>query len=262
MSANAGEPYIDPAAAIGDGVTIGRFTVVHPNVVIGDGTVIGDHCVIGQPCGRDEPLVIGPGSTIRSHSVLYEGSRIGPQLETGHQVLIRAGCEIGVNARIGTQAALEGEIELGDYVRIQGYSIFGTGTKVGDFAWIFPQCVMTNDPLPPSRIFEPVVIESGAVVCTNTIVMPGCRIGLGAFVASGARPKGEIPAGAVVLADGRIGGPVTHLMHLESGTAHPWMAHFADVFPAEAQDRITQLRFQVLSAARELRRAKRPRAAA
>jgi len=151
---------------------------------------------------------------------LYEGSTIGAGLETGHQVLIRAGCEIGVNARIGTQTALEGELTIGDYARIQGYSVFGCGTVLGDFVWIFPKCVFTNDPLPPSSVCEPVTVGDGAVICTNTIVMPGCDIGYGAFVASGAKPKGVIPPAAVVLADGRVGGPVTHLIHIDSGTGH------------------------------------------
>jgi UDP-3-O-[3-hydroxymyristoyl] glucosamine N-acyltransferase len=257
-----GESFIDPAARIAANVEIGRFSVVGPNAVIEDGTTIGDHCVVGQPCGRGEPLIIGAGSTIRSHSVLYEGSTIGPGLETGHQVLIRAGCTIGTGARIGTQTALEGDLTIGDYARIQGYSVFGCGTRIGDFVWIFPKCVFTNDPLPPSSVCEPVTIGDGAVICTNTIVMPGCDIGFGAFVASGAKPKGHIPPAAVVLVDGRIGGPVTHLIHLESGTAHPWMSHFADVFPAEAQTRIAGLHFRVMAAARELRPARPRRAAA
>jgi len=91
---------------------------------------------------------------------------------------------------------------------------------LGDFVWIFPKCVFTNDPLPPSSVCEPVTVGDGAVICTNTIVMPGCDIGYGAFVASGAKPKGVIPPAAVVLADGRVGGPVTHLIHIDSPA--PW----------------------------------------
>jgi UDP-3-O-[3-hydroxymyristoyl] glucosamine N-acyltransferase len=257
-----GAACVDPAARIGADVRIGRFTVIGPNVEIGDDTTIGDHCIVGLECGHEQPLRIGAGATIRSHSVLYEGSTIGPRLETGHQVLIRAGCEIGVNARIGTQTSLEGDLTLGDYVRIQGYSVFGCGTRVGDFAWIFPKCVFTNDPLPPSTVCEPAVVGDGAVICTNTIVMPGCEIGFGSFVASGAKPKGTIPPGVVVLSDGRVGGPVTHLIHHDSGTAHPWMGHFAHVFPPEAQQRIAQLHFRVLAAARAYRPARQRRHAA
>jgi acetyltransferase-like isoleucine patch superfamily enzyme len=246
------EPRIDPAARIGAGVEIGPFTTIHGNVVIGDGTRIGESCVIGVPAGRDEPLVIGPGATIRSHAVLYEGSRIGPGLETGHHVLIRAGCELGERNRIGTQIALEGENVLGDHVRLQGYSVFGTGTRIEHFAYVFPHVVGTNDPLPPSAQFEPVTIGEGAVVCTGNVLFPGLDLGYGAFVASGAGPKGVVPPAAVVVEGGRIAGPVTHLTHLASRTAHPWMTHFTESYPPEVHDRLAELRERVLAAARLL----------
>src|SRR5262249_1118085 len=67
---------VSPKATIGDGVTIGSFTVVHDDVVIGAGTTIGSHCVIGLPTpAAGGPLVIGDGAHVRSHSVLYQGSR-------------------------------------------------------------------------------------------------------------------------------------------------------------------------------------------
>src|SRR4051812_48064449 len=65
---------VSPKAQLGDGVTIGPFTVVHDDVVIGAGTTIGSHCVIGLPnANATGPLVIGPCSHVRSHSVLYQG---------------------------------------------------------------------------------------------------------------------------------------------------------------------------------------------
>jgi UDP-3-O-[3-hydroxymyristoyl] glucosamine N-acyltransferase len=255
----AGEPRIDPAARIGAGVTIGPFTTVHGNVELGDGCRIGECCVLGVPAGRDEPLVVGAGATIRSHTVLYEGSRIGPGLETGHHVLIRAGCELGERNRIGTQTALEGEMRVGDHVRIQGYCVFGTGTRIGHFAYVFPHVVATNDPLPPSAQLEPVTIGDGAVVCAGNILYPGLDLGYGAVVASGADPRGVVPPAAVVVEGERIAGPVTHLAHLASRTAHPWMTHFTQSYPPEVHARLAELRDRVLAAAAELRSTSRSR---
>ena len=78
---------IDPSAKIGRNVTIGHGTRIYANVEIGDGCTIGDFCVIGHPGpGDNGPLVLGTGATVRSHAVLYEGSTIGPMLETGRNV--------------------------------------------------------------------------------------------------------------------------------------------------------------------------------
>lgn len=237
-------------AELGRDVVIGHGTIVHDRVAIGDGARIGEHCVIGLGVPDAGPLRIGAGSVIRSHSVLYEGSDLGERLETGHHVLIRAGVRAGANLRLGTQAALEGRLRIGDYVRIQGYSVLGPGSEVGDFAWIFPRCTLTNDPLPPSHVVEGVSIGDAAVVCTNVTVLPGVRVGLGAFVAAGAVAGEDVPAASILRGDGRYGGPVTGLMHLPSGTRHPWLRHYADAFPDDAQGRLAELFERVRAAAR------------
>src|SRR4051794_12070429 len=94
---------VDPGTELGDGVSIGPFTIVHAGVRLGAGTTVGPHCVLGHPGpdGAGAPLVVGPGSTIRSHSVLYAGSTFGSRLETGHMVTLREGLEVGENLRVG-----------------------------------------------------------------------------------------------------------------------------------------------------------------
>src|SRR3954465_6456581 len=111
---------IDPAATLSDGVSIGPFTVVHAGVELGAGTTVGSHCVLGHPGpgGEGAPLVVGPDSTIRSHSVLYAGSTFGSRLETGHRVTLREGLEVGENLRVGTLCDLQGDARIGDYVRL------------------------------------------------------------------------------------------------------------------------------------------------
>jgi len=255
-----GEARIDPAARIGADVEIGAFTTVHGNVEIGDGARIAECCVIGAPARREEPLRIGPGAVIRSHSVLYEGTTIGAGLMTGHHVLIREDCVLGEANRIGTQSALETGLRLGDYVDIQGYSVFGMATRIGDFAFVFPQVVATTNPLPPSDVQIPMSIGAGSVVCAGNILYPGLDLGFGAFVSSGADPRGTIPPAAVVGAGGRVVGPVTRLRHWPSGTVHPWMNHIAERYPPAAQERIALLREQVLAAAADVRPSSRRRA--
>jgi UDP-3-O-[3-hydroxymyristoyl] glucosamine N-acyltransferase len=245
---------VSERAQLGENVTIGHGTIVHDNVVIGDNTRIDEFCVIGNDTGASQPpLTLGAHSRIRSHSVIYEGSTFGDRLETGHHVLLRAGANVGVNFRIGSYSSLEGAMNIGDYCRFQGGVQAGPGSQLGDFVWIFSNVVLTNDPLPPSHLFRPVTIEDGAVVALGAMTLPGCHIGKGSFVAAGARVSTQIPAGVFVTGDNTIAGPVTKLMDLQAGTRHPWMRHFADVFPDDAQSRISALHEEVLSAAKEWR---------
>jgi acetyltransferase-like isoleucine patch superfamily enzyme len=232
--------------------------VIHAGVRLGDDSVVGDHCVLGEPAGA-APLQIGAGALIRSFTAIEEGSRIGPGFATGHHVLVRAGCEIGPGVRIGTQTALEGDVRIGDHVRLQGYSTIADGTTIGDFAHVFPRVSVTNDPLPPSAHKLPVQVGDGASIGTGAILLPGARIGVGAFVSAGALVRGNVPDASVLLPDGSAGGPVTHLAHLPAGIAHPWMTHFADAYPPEAQERIAALHARVIAAARGVPRRQRTR---
>lgn len=236
---------IDPAARIGAGVVIGHGTRITGNVEIADGCSIGDFCVIGHPGpgrGSLPPLRLGPEAIVRSHTVLYEGSTIGPQLETGHHVVIREGATIGENLRVGNFSDIEGSCRIGDFVRMHSYAHVGKGADVGDFVWLFSLTTLMNDPLPPSHLADPVMIGAMATVCVNAQLMPGVRIGRGAFIASGAVARGEIPPGVVVSGpDGEISGPVRLMMHMASRTRHPWHRHFTDAYPERARERILRL---------------------
>ena len=241
MSANS---LIDPTAKIGANVDVGFGVRIYGNVEIGENCRIGDQSVIGYPSVQENapPLRIGRGANIRSHAVLYEGSTIGDELETGHHVVIREGAIIGENLRLGNFSDIEGACQIGDFVRMHSYAHVGRGAKIGDFVWLFSLTTLMNDPLPPSRLEEPVIIGDMATICVNAQLMPGTHVGAGSFIASGAVARGDIPPGVVISGlDGDISGPVRFLMHMESRTRHPWHRHFAEAYPERARARIEAL---------------------
>jgi UDP-3-O-[3-hydroxymyristoyl] glucosamine N-acyltransferase len=235
---------IDPAARIGRNVELGFGVRIYGNVEVGDDCRIGDFCVLGHPSVLPSapPLRLGAGARIRSHAVLYEGSEIGPFLETGHHVVIREAARIGENLRLGNFSDIEGNCAIGDFVRMHGYAHVGRGAQIGDFVWLFSLTTLMNDPLPPSHLAEPVTIGDMATVCVNAQLMPGAVIGRGALIASGAVARGQVPPAVVVSgAEGEIAGPVRFLMHMETRTRHPWHKHFADAYPERARARIAKL---------------------
>jgi acetyltransferase-like isoleucine patch superfamily enzyme len=252
---------ISPRATIGRNVSIGAFTTVHDNVVIGDDTVIESHCVIGYPTrlARGAPLVIGERSLIRSHSVLYEGSTFGALLRTGHGVVAREGCIAGRNLQIGTGTHLEGDCRIGEYVRTHSGVHVSKHSTIGDFVWLYPRVQFTNDPLPPSRAVAPITVLPMAVIATGAILLPGVRIGKGAFVAAGSVVRSDV--GDVQCVSGipaRVFATLDRLINVEHGLAYPWPKHYRDGYPEDSFPAMDRLAEEIAELIRQQRVAREP----
>lgn len=227
---------ISSRARLGAGVSIGAFSIVHDNVELGDGCEIGSHCEIGHPSPRaaGRPLVIGAGALVRSHSIFYEGSTFGERLVTGHRVTVREGTEAGVNLQIGTLGDIQGTCRIGDYVRFHSNVHIGQHSTVGDYVWIFPYVVLTNDPHPPSEVMRGVTLEDYVAVATMSIVLPGVRVGRGALVGAHSSVSRDVAPDTVV-----AGAPAktvcpTSDVKLRDGSgqpAYPWRRHFHRGYP-------------------------------
>ena len=65
---------VSASAKLGQNVSVGAFSIIYDDVQIGDDTVIESHCEIGYPTklAKDEPLILGKNSLIRSHSVFIK----------------------------------------------------------------------------------------------------------------------------------------------------------------------------------------------
>lgn len=236
---------ISDKAVIGSNCRVAATAVIYDNVELGANCVIEDFCVLGDAPGKPggaARLEIGAGSIVRSHSRMYGGSTFGADLRVGHHALVREGVSAGRNLQIGSFNAIEGDSTIGDYVRFHSTVNLGRGTTVGDLVWIFPNVVVTNNPLPPSHLVASSIIEDAAVIATAAILMPGITVGRGAYVAACTRVTKSVPRAAVVSReDNRIDGPLDILRHFPTQTRHPWMSHFSDFYPAEAQARIAEL---------------------
>lgn len=241
---------ISKHATIGKNVEFGIGVHVHDNVEIGDNCIIGDYCIIGHPArgeSKGKKLVIGSDSLIRSHVVIYEDSIFGPRLEVGHHCMIREGVRAGINCRIGTRCDLEGDCTIGDFCRFLNAVHIGRGSKIGNLVWIFPNVVLTNDPLPPSGLKEGVTVEDGGIICTGSIVLPGRTIGRGSFIAACTRVGKNIPPATAVLSqDGKKHVRLDSMKHAKSGKTYPWMSHFAWGYPEDAQELIKKLHKDIL----------------
>lgn len=227
---------------------------VHPTAIVAPNVTlrnchVGPFCVVGSDHG---PLELN-GATIRSHTIIEGGSQIGDDLETGHHVLIRTGNTIGRNFRIGSYSSLEGGATIGDYCRFGGRCEMTQGI-LGDFVRLYVGSVITDNPLPPSNIRRPAVLNHGAVLCANVTVIAGVKIGMGAFVGSGSVVSKDVPDAKF---HDRRGGTRKFVNELHYDRVedlpevrHPWTMHFKDDYPRGSWQRIDELSEWILAACR------------
>lgn len=229
---------IDPKAKLGADVEIGPFTIVHGNVVIGDRTKVGSHCELGlpTPLGNGSALEVRSDSLIRSHSVFYESSSFGPGLKTGHRVTVRENTVAGNGFQIGTQSEVQGDCVVGNYVRFQSNVFVGKKTRIGNFVWILPYVVLTNDPTPPSNDLIGCVIEDYASISAMAVILPGVTVGHSSLVAAHACVSKDVPPSVVVAGvPARVVGETKSVMRRDGSgkPAYPWTAHFHRGYPDE-----------------------------
>jgi len=227
---------ISPQAIIGENVKIGPFTIIHNNVEIGSSTCIDGFCELGYPTNLadGQPLVIGKNSIIRSHSCFYQGSSFGDGLVTGHQVTVREKTIAGKGFQIGTLADIQGLCEIGHYVKMQSSVTIGQNSKIGNFVWMFPGVLLTNDPNPPSNDIMGVTLEDYVVVAVKATLLPGVYIGKGCFIAAHSLVGHDMPEDSLV-----SGSPAKRLckasdMRLKTDIrirAYPWNKRFVRGYP-------------------------------
>ena len=230
--------FVADGATLDEGVRVGPFSIVHDNATIGAGTSIGAYCEIGHPTDRAEgrPLTIGARAIIRSHSVLYQGSEIGDGLRTGHHVTIRELTSAGPGFQVGTLGDIQGTCTIGQHVRLHSNVHIGQHSTVGDFVWIFPYVVLTNDPHPPSTVMRGTTVEDFAAIATMSVILPGIVVGRGALVGAHSSVTRDVePETVVAGVPARSMGP-TSAITLRDGSGHPaypWRRHYHVGYPAE-----------------------------
>ena len=229
---------ISPKALLGANVSVDAFTIIHGNVQICDGSTVGSHCEIGHPAPRaqGQPLVIGRNAKIRSHSIFYEGSTFGDGLVTGHRVTVREGTQAGLNLQIGTLSDIQGTCQIGNYVRFHSNVHIGQHSTIGDFVWIFPYVVLTNDPHPPSEVMRGVKLNDYVAVATMSVILPGVEIGKRALIGAHSSVGRNVDPDTVVagVPAKLICNTDEILLKDDSGRpAYPWRRHFTRGYPDE-----------------------------
>ena len=140
---------VDPAARLGDGVSVGPYSVIGPQVTLGERTWIGPHVVIegrvkigknnriyqfssigGPPqdkkyAGEDTSVEIGNGNTIREYVTINRGTmgdakvtRVGDDNWIMAYVHLAHDCQVGSHTIFANLSQLAGHVHVGDWAKI------------------------------------------------------------------------------------------------------------------------------------------------
>ena len=234
---------IEDNVVLGDNVYIDSNTIIRSDVSLGADSTVGANCIIGEyqmdfykdRCYHAHPLNIGKNALIRSGSIIYSGSDIGDNFQTGHQVTIREEARIGNNVSVGTLSDIQGNCDIGNYVRMHSNVHIGQLSKIDDCVWIFPYVVLTNDPTPPSENMLGVHIHSFAIVATSTVVLPGIEIMSDSLVGAGSVVNRDVEPYAVVVGNpAKQRADIRDMKNKITGEkVYPWRYHFDRAMPWE-----------------------------
>jgi UDP-N-acetylglucosamine acyltransferase len=170
---------VHPDAGIGEGVFVGPYCVVGPEVTIGDRCRLEAHVVVEGPAevgadnvvspmasiggppqdlkysGGPTRLVVGDRNRIREFVTLNRGTEDGGGVtRIGSDNLFMAYCHVGHDCQVGNNtifanaATLAGHVEVGDQASIGAFSGVHQFCRVARFAFIGGYSVVTQDALP------------------------------------------------------------------------------------------------------------------
>lgn len=174
-----------------------------------------------SPRSADGSLYLGSGARLRSGTVIYLGSRIGENFQTGHHVVVREECLIGDDVSIWSNTVVDYGCQIGDRVKIHANCYVAQYTEIADDAFLAPGVTIANDLYPGQRAsadrMSGPAIGAGAQIGVNVTILPFVRIGAGALVGAGAVVARDIPDGMVAFGNpASLRGRVRDLRSIET----------------------------------------------
>lgn len=170
---------IDEKAEIGNGVSIGPYSIIGPEVSVGEGTVIENHVTIKgdvkigrenyigaytsiglsaqDRAHRNEPtkVEIGDKNEIREYVSIHRGTlggtgitKIGNDNQLFVSVHLGHDTSIGNRCMLANLTTLGGHVQIGSHVVTGGFSAFHQFCRIGDYAMLGGYSVAYQD-VPP-----------------------------------------------------------------------------------------------------------------
>ena len=152
---------VDPAAELGEGVSVGPYSIANREVVLGDGCQILSHVVvdgrteIGPNCriypfasigsrpqdmkyqGEPSKLVIGANNIFREHVTVNPGTEGGGMVTSiGNNCLFMMSSHVAHDCLVGNHVIMANNATLAGHVTVEDFAIIGGLSAVHQFCRI------------------------------------------------------------------------------------------------------------------------------
>jgi UDP-3-O-[3-hydroxymyristoyl] glucosamine N-acyltransferase len=183
-------PFINSKESIATSASIGKGTIVQPNVFIGNNVSIGKACLIHPNVTIYDNTVIGDNVVIHANTVLgadafyYKNRPEGfDQLISGGRVILKDNVHIGASCTI--DKGVTGDTTIGDGTKIDNQVHVGHDTKIGK------KCLIASQ----TGIAGCVTIEDEVTLWGQVGTNSGITIGKGAVILGQTGVTKSIPGG-------------------------------------------------------------------
>jgi acetyltransferase-like isoleucine patch superfamily enzyme len=156
-----------------------------------------------------------PSSFVHPLAYVEPTCSIGDGSRIWQYASITRGARIGKDCNIAPHVSLDGCV-LGNGCIARPSVDIGPGIEVGNDVFLGPLVCLANDMWPATSKegfdYEAlivggrkvIVIEDGATLGAHVVVVPGVRIGAGAFICANVCVTRDVPAGMVLTRDGNL----------------------------------------------------------
>ena len=227
------ERFIDPTASVGDGTTVGRFTVIESSAAVGTGCVIGHNVVIhagtlvgdnvriddGTVIGKQPmkaansattgdaalpPAIIGDGCIVGTSVVIYAGCTLGSRVLVADLASVREDVTVGDFTIVGRGVTVENHCTIGRYCKLESECYITAYSTLSDRVFVAPGVVTSNDNFigrteERFKHFKGVTVERGGRIAAGAVILPGKTVGSDALVAAGSVLTDDAPPKKIVL---------------------------------------------------------------
>lgn len=201
MSQIASTAVIKDNVKIGDNVVIKDFVVIYPGVTIEDNVEIMEGAIIGRiPKGARatarktiedfKTVIIGEGTVISPHVVIYTDVKIGSGTLIGDGASIREGCVVGDNCIISRCVTVNYNTKIGNKTKIMDNTHITGNMTIGDNVFISVLVSTTNDNNIGANGYDEKfvkgpTIKDNVLIGASASILPNTIIGENSIIASG-----------------------------------------------------------------------------
>lgn len=215
MNKIASTAIIHQNAKLGDNITIRDFAVIYDGVELGDNVEIMEGAVIGRlPKGAGatsrktieeyKKVIIGEGTVISPHVIIYTDVTIGSNTLIGDGATIREQCVIGNQCIISRLVSVNYNTKIGNKTKIMDNTHITGNMVIGENVFISVLVATTNDNNIGTKGYDEAyikgpTIEDNVLIGAGANLLPNTHIGKGSIVGAGSLVTKNVPENKVVM---------------------------------------------------------------